>query len=140
MSRIKHPAYNSWVSAKARCRGVTNTGYYGYGARGITFSNAWDKFEDFWRDMGPTWFKGASIDRIDGSRGYGPGNCRWATPKEQANNRKTNRMIGDLTVAQFAEKHGLTTECVHSRLAYGWSVERLSEPCDTSKRKKGKVV
>lgn len=124
----KHPAFQSWVSAKSRCRNPNDTGYCLYGAKGVTFSPDWDRFDDFWRDMGPNWFAGASIDRIDGAKGYAPGNCRWATPKQQANNRVTNHMIGNLTVTQFAEKHGLRPGSVFARIRYGWPEDRLGEP------------
>lgn len=124
----KHPAFNSWIYAKERCRNPKNTGYYLYGGRGVTFSAEWDRFEIFWAEMGPSWFPGASIDRIDGERGYGPGNCRWATPKQQANNRSTNHMIGDLTLAEFAEKHCLSPLTVRARIRYGWPEDRLGDP------------
>ncbi len=80
----------SWNSARTRCRNPNTKDYPRYGGRGITFSPLWDDFEVFFAEMGER-PPGHSLDRIDNSKGYEPGNCRWATAKEQANNRRDNR-------------------------------------------------
>ena len=127
-----HPAYRSWKYAKTRCRNPKDTGYYGYGAKGIKFSPEWDSFEAFWRDMGDSWFEGASLDRLDGDLGYEPGNCRWATAKEQANNRSTNRLVetpnGWVTVAEAAEFYGIGYHTIVARIRYGWPHDQLGRP------------
>jgi hypothetical protein len=74
------PTYNSWASMKRRC----GRGRY----RGITFCDRWGDFKNFLEDMGER-PEGKTLDRYPNREGnYEPGNCRWATPKEQANNRK----------------------------------------------------
>lgn len=102
--------------------------------------NRWDSFEAFLADMGECPSDSHTIDRINNNRGYEPGNCRWATMKEQQNNRKNNRRLtyeGEtLTLQQWADRTGLDRKTISMRLdRLGWSVERaLTTP---SQRKKG---
>lgn len=84
------PEYRSWQAMKARCTDPGNKDYPRWGTRGITVCDEWiESFEAFYTHAGrrPT---GTTLDRIDGRRGYEPGNVRWATPVEQSNNRIDN--------------------------------------------------
>jgi hypothetical protein len=87
--KLKHsPEYASWRGAKNRCFQVKHSGYSNYGGRGITMCEEWrNDFLTFLRDMGPRPY-GRSLDRINNDGNYEPGNCRWATPKEQAMNSR----------------------------------------------------
>jgi len=92
---ITHKAYGSWSAMKQRCLNPNSYKYPLYGARGIQICDRWtgdDGFNNFLKDMGER-PDGMSLDRIDNDGNYEPNNCRWATAKEQANNRRMRRLV-----------------------------------------------
>ncbi len=118
--------YKAWKAMKRRCYAVNDISYPRYGGRGITVCKRWrDSFKEFYKDMGPM-PKGrrVSLERTNNHRPYQKGNCRWATPQEQANNRSNNKLIGGKTLAQHAREHNIHPDLVGRRLKRGWSLEK----------------
>jgi hypothetical protein len=84
------PEYLSWKSMIQRCFNPKATGYDRYGACGISVCDRWRLFENFLADMGER-PAGHSLDRIDNDGDYEPGNVRWATREQQANNKRPRK-------------------------------------------------
>lgn len=84
------PEYETWQSIKQRCQNPNNFQYHRYGGRGITLSSDWQKFDNFYRDMGAR-PNGHQIDRTDNDKGYCKENCKWVLPKENAQNRRNTK-------------------------------------------------
>ena len=124
-----NPFYDSWRGIMRRIKANTGNTYKSYKKRGITVCDRWKNFENFLEDMSPTYFKGAQIDRINNDGNYEPGNCRWATRKEQMNNTRHNVKLTfqgkTKNIIQWAEEIGLSAKIIQARIKrYHWSVEK----------------
>ncbi len=84
-----HPLHTHWSSMLSRCTNPNEPSYMNYGARGINVCSRWVHFENFANDMWPKPEGRFSLERVDNHKGYSPSNCKWATPSEQAFNRRT---------------------------------------------------
>ena len=107
-------AYKTWLGIRARCTRPTHPSYKDYGAKGVQVWDEWaNSAEQFIADVGQPPSPDYSLDRIDNKKGYEPGNVRWATTIDQANNKSNNRRVvwrgKEYTVAQLARK--IAGEC-----------------------------
>lgn len=121
-----HPLYGIWIHLHSRCYNKNNKRYKDYGGRGIKVCKRWHVFETFYSDMIGGYKKGLTIDRKNVNGNYLKSNCKWSTPKEQANNKRNNRWLTanglKLTVSQWTEKMGYTENLIPTRLKRGWPV------------------
>jgi len=125
-------AYVAWRSMKERCLNPNNKHYRRYGGRGITVCKKWaNSFESFYADVGEP-PEEAWLDRIDNNKGYTKSNVRWATPKEQGNNRRTNTYVRyngkRLTLADWARESGLSYRVLMNRWVKGKRGAELFAP------------
>lgn len=122
------PTFAVWIHMRERCSNPNHASWDRYGGRGIVVCRRWlDSYEAFLHDMGPRPSAGHSIDRIDNDGDYEPGNCRWATAKQQARNRSSSRFItafGEtLCLAEWASRAGLRKQTLAARLDRGIDAE-----------------
>lgn len=120
-----------------RCNNPNSIRFYDYGGRGIKVCERWLKFENFLEDMGER-PKNTTIERKENNKGYYKENCRWATVKEQCNNRRSNHFLTfnekTQTMAQWADEIEISSNTICMRLRSGWSVEKaLTTPVKTTK-------
>lgn len=117
------PAYTAWRCMLAR---VVNDRFYV--ERGIAVCDRWKRFPAFIEDLGQP-PAGGTLERINNERGYEPGNCRWATRKEQARNTRRTVHIEHRgrvqSLAGWAEELGIKYWTLYSRHRAGWPIDRM---------------
>lgn len=125
--------YGIWYGIKWRCLNRNSVDYYLYGGRGITVCDEWtgeDGFKNFYKwSLDNGYYDELTIDRIDVNGNYEPSNCRWATYKEQANNKRNNRLLTcrgvTHTLSEWSSITGIKPRTIESRIyLYGWSEEK----------------
>lgn len=123
------PEYECWNNMLNRCLDQDHPSFKNYGGRDITVCRRWaSSFERFYEDVGPRPSEKHSLDRINNSRGYEPGNVRWATHKEQMRNVRRNRIVRldgqAMPLVVACERTGVPYDVAHGRLRGGWDEER----------------
>ena len=140
--KTKLRIHRTWQNMMWRCYRQEHTSYKYYGGRGIKVCKEWQEFEPFYQwalDSG--YANNLTIDRINNNGNYEPSNCRWATTKQQANNKRNSRLItfsGETkTVSEWAEIVGISQQAMDERLkSPNWSIEdALTIPAKTRKVK-----
>lgn len=133
--RKQSATYRAWSDMKTRCSNRKWKDYKNYGGRGIQVCPLWkDSFEAFLSEVGERPGKKYSLERIDNSKGYEPGNVRWATRVEQNRNRRgVNWVIyrnKKRRLIEIAEEHGMDPELLRARvIGQGMAIEKaLTRP------------
>lgn len=127
------PAYQCWKNMLKRCYYRNCDSYKNYGGRGIRVCERWHRFENFLADMGAA-PEGMELDRRDNDGDYKPENCRWASIREQVNNRRITRWLTHMgetkSLADWARERGIKPYQLRQRLdGQGWSLdEALRRP------------
>ena len=135
--------YGIWSDMRLRCYDEKNIAYHRYGGRGITICDEWkNDVKAFYDWATANGYKDSlTIDRINNDGNYCPENCRWATVKEQASNRRSNILVTHngktQTMKKWANEVGTPYKVVWARMQkLGWSAERaLTDPVKKGKRK-----
>ena len=124
----KTKEYTTWCNMLRRCFDENNEAFYNYGERGIMVCDRWaDSFASFLEDMGKSPSRQHTIDRIDNDGNYEPGNCRWATRKEQNRNSRNCLIIEHegkaMTLVEWSELVGISTYVISWRIKSGWTTK-----------------
>lgn len=119
--------YRTWEAMNQRSHNPKNSRYSDYGGRGIFVCDKWrTDFIAFLTDVGPKPSPRHSIDRIDNSRGYEPGNCTWSLPHHQMTNRRCTRYVQfngkSMPLATLAKEYGIPANTLRGRIVMGWDV------------------
>ena len=120
---INHRLYEIFISMKMRCYNKNHHAYKNYGGRGISICKEWkNDIKSFYNwAIGNGYERNLTIDRINNNIGYSPENCRWATRKEQARNRSTNKLV-----CYDGTTKSLSEWCEDLRLNYGTIIHRIN--------------
>jgi len=121
-----HPLYSVWSGMKRRCYNKNSPNYPNYGGRGITVCERWmASVKNFYDDMISGYIKGLHLDRIDVNGNYEPGNCRWATPIQNSNNKRLNWVVSfdgrTHTPTEWGRELGVKANTIQNRKRKGWT-------------------
>jgi hypothetical protein len=114
-----------WRALKHRCDNNKSQSYINYWGRGIKCE--WNSFDEFYNDMFPSWKKWLELDRIDNNWNYCKANCRWATSKENNNNRRNTIYYKWESLSLVCERLNLNKSSINSRLFKWWNINDAIE-------------
>lgn len=121
-----------WYAMVRRCTDEKDAAFPDYGGRGISVCQEWLDYETFFSDMGKRPSHLHTLDRKDNNGNYEPSNCRWATKKEQANNRRSTVFVDyqgkSISLTELAELTGINRATLGWRVRQGWTGDRLFIP------------
>lgn len=124
------PEYRTWTHMRDRCNRPSDKSYSRYGGRGIKVCKKWNEsFMEFYKDIGKKPTKKHQLERINNNGNYEPANCKWSTPIEQANNRRSNKLFTyngqTQTLAQWARQYNINSDKLRQRVnRYKWSLDK----------------
>ncbi len=133
--RSKYRFNNIWHEIQRRCTNENAKIYRNYGGRGIKC--LWNSYKEFKHDMHESYLfhvkehgvKNTTIDRVDNDGHYHKANCRWATHKQQANNRRSTIKIKykgeEKTILDWSKEIGITQEALYCRYKRKWALEEM---------------
>lgn len=126
----KEDWYPSYKGMMDRCYNKNVSNYHLYGGRGIIVCDEWKNIEEFEKWLkGTDYRKGLTLERIDVNGNYSPQNCRWATKKEQANNRRNTKYLTyngmTHTISEWADITGINRSTLNNRVYRGWDVNKI---------------
>jgi hypothetical protein len=131
MKKNLTPAYSCWIGMRSRCNNPRHQQFKHYGGRGIRVCERWDSYANFLEDMGEK-PRGLSLERINVDGDYEPGNCRWATQREQMRNMRITRRITvegtTYVAADLADKLGVKTDTIVKRAKTCATMAELMDP------------
>lgn len=122
--------HNIWLGMRQRCEKPNCSGYCKYGAKGISVCKEWQNFENF-MDWAITqgYDDTLTLDRIDFTGNYEPNNCRWATQRQQQNNRSNNVTLTfngrTQSIYKWSEETGISARVLYDRKHRGWEINRI---------------
>lgn len=139
-----HRLFSIWSNIMHRCYSPNSAVFSNYGGRGIDVCGRWHDVRMFIEDNDHIALPGLSIDRIDNDLGYFPENCRWATPTQQSDNRRTTVFLTlngvRRTAREWALITGIPLKTLWQRLRLGWDDESaLTQPVSANNRRKSMV-
>lgn len=142
LSQTYKREFRIWCAMRRRCTDTNSPDYPAYGGRGISVQPQWLDFKTFIEDMGPC-PPGMSIERSNNNQGYGPDNCKWATAKEQANNRRPTKSLTwnnqQWTMSELGRQIGLSPSGMQKRIRKLGLERAMNLPIQENKKTRAKI-
>ncbi len=142
----RHPLWCTWHSLRQRCYNKNNKDYHNYGGKGITVCEEWSTFVGFWisiiETIGNKPSQDHQLDRIDPSGNYEPSNVRWATKKQQAQNKMNTLRIRGIGICarDLGNKYEVSADSIAQLVRIGWDEKGIAMYVTLSHRVKKELA